>query len=154
MFSQWDEIDQPIQWPEIQNLMKDLIGADPIMLPLYVRPLTRNDVAESFLRMYIPEAAFFVLNSDVEPFAWNGNQWHELLTLGVNPYIQFIGYVGENPDAFFWTSTELLRYLRRKLFPTLVERKGTECRSMCDCTVPTSDKIEGNTCVNLNVNSS
>ena len=156
--SQWDEIDQPIKWPEIQSLMTDLIGADPIMQPLYVRPLSRKDVAECFLRMYIKEAAFFVLNSDVEPFAWNGNQWHELLTLGVNPYIPFNGYeyFGEDLDANFLTSTELLRYVRRQLFPALVERLDTDCESTCrdDCIVPADDRIERDACVNSNVDSS
>ena len=121
MNSQRNEADQPIEWSEIESLMMtDLIGTNVIKLPEYVRPLTRQDVAESFLRMYIPEAVLFVLNSKTEPFEWNWTQWQELLTLEVNPYIQHDYYVksDDEPDVFFLSSTELVHYLRQQLFAT------------------------------------
>ena len=62
-----------------------MVGVSPIVLPLYVRPLTKADVVMSFCVLSIPEAALCVLESEHEPFEWSGSKWHELFNMKVDP---------------------------------------------------------------------
>jgi hypothetical protein len=77
-----------MEWDEIQTLLADLVGANSVVLPLYVRPLTKTDVVRSFCVLSIPEAALYVLESEHEPFEWSGSKWHELLNMKVDPYFE------------------------------------------------------------------
>ena len=151
-----------IEWDEIQTLLADLVVASPIVLPLYVRPLTKADVVRSFCVLSIPEAVLCVLESEHEPFGWSDSKWHELLNMKVDPYFEcelgndFEECYAEEDEAYFLTSTELLLYLRRNLFPSVVQCNGTavdHCNGVITATVSDNyvEDIIHNAVVNVEI---